>query len=242
MQFDLLHCMFLLHECKIVDWRRRIWGSRSSDEEEYFSWNLTPCSPVDVHVSEEYYASILIAEQYHFRKDCFDEYLGGKEGTQENWRNSRNEGIRSKAQNSGPWTKPWNSLFLNVIHHRQNPLESVRGRYAGCPRRNVPEFWTLFLMLKYADIIQNTYVQSWTVTEIMLVHALYLSADRSYENLSLSVVSDDGSHLAISFKCASIRVRLRCAVSHVTSVLAIHECCIVLGTLRTTMTWRATFL
>jgi len=40
-------------------------------------------------------------------------------------------------------------------------------------------------MLKYTDIIQNTYVQSWTVKEIMAgksvvflgVHALYLSAD-----------------------------------------------------------------
>jgi hypothetical protein len=30
-----------------------------------------------------------------------------------------------------------------------------------------------------------------------------------------------------------------CAVSHVMSVLAIHVCCIVLGALWTTMTWRA---
>ena len=39
--------------------------------------------------------------------------------------------------------------------------------YTGCPRRNVPDFWRVFLMLKYTDITQNTYVQSWTVTEIM---------------------------------------------------------------------------
>jgi len=39
--------------------------------------------------------------------------------------------------------------------------------YTGCPRRNVPEFGRAFLMLKYTDITQNTYVQSWTVTEIM---------------------------------------------------------------------------
>jgi hypothetical protein len=32
-----------------------------------------------------------------------------------------------------------------------------------------------------------------------------------------------------------------CAVSHVMSVLAIHVCCIVPGTLRTTMAWRASF-
>ena len=36
-----------------------------------------------------------------------------------------------------------------------------------CPRRNVPDFGRVFLMLKYTDITQNTYyIQSWTVTEI----------------------------------------------------------------------------
>jgi hypothetical protein len=37
----------------------------------------------------------------------------------------------------------------------------------GCPRRNLPYFGRVFLMLKCTDITQNTYVQSWTVTEIM---------------------------------------------------------------------------
>jgi hypothetical protein len=39
--------------------------------------------------------------------------------------------------------------------------------YTGCPRRNVPNFGWVFLMLKYTDITQNTFIQSWTVTEIM---------------------------------------------------------------------------
>jgi len=39
--------------------------------------------------------------------------------------------------------------------------------YTGCPRRNVPNFGRVFLMLNYTDITQNTYIQSWTVTEIM---------------------------------------------------------------------------
>ena len=39
--------------------------------------------------------------------------------------------------------------------------------YTGCPRRNVPDFGRVFLMLKYTDITQNTSVQSSTVTEIM---------------------------------------------------------------------------
>ena len=32
--------------------------------------------------------------------------------------------------------------------------------YTGWPRRNVPDFGRVFLMLNYADITQNTYVQS----------------------------------------------------------------------------------
>ena len=32
--------------------------------------------------------------------------------------------------------------------------------YTECPRRNVPDFGRLFLMLKYTDITQNTYTQS----------------------------------------------------------------------------------
>jgi len=39
--------------------------------------------------------------------------------------------------------------------------------YTGCPRRNVPDFGRVFLMLTYTDITQNTYAQSGTVTEIM---------------------------------------------------------------------------
>jgi len=39
--------------------------------------------------------------------------------------------------------------------------------YTGCPRRNVKYFGRVFLMLNYTDITQKTYIQSWTVTEIM---------------------------------------------------------------------------
>jgi len=37
----------------------------------------------------------------------------------------------------------------------------------GVPGGNVPDFGRLFLKLKYTDITQNTYIRSWTVTEIM---------------------------------------------------------------------------
>ena len=39
--------------------------------------------------------------------------------------------------------------------------------YTECHRRNGPNFGRVFLMLTYTDITQNTYIQSWTVTEIM---------------------------------------------------------------------------
>ena len=41
------------------------------------------------------------------------------------------------------------------------------GEYTGCPRRNVPDFGRVFLMLNYTDITQNTYIQSRMVTEII---------------------------------------------------------------------------
>ena len=37
---------------------------------------------------------------------------------------------------------------------------NVRCLNTGCPRRNVPDFGRMFLMLKYTDITQNTYIQS----------------------------------------------------------------------------------
>ena len=112
--------------------------------------------------------------------------------------------------------------------------------YTGCPRRNVPDFGRVFLMLKYTDISQNTYVQSWTVKEIMTRQKCGLLAGpctvpvswQSYPCQSLSVVSYDSS---------STRARLipEWAVSLITSPLL---SCIVLGTLRTTMTWVRVFL
>jgi len=71
----------------------------------------------------------------------------------------------------------------------------------GCPRRNVPDFGRVFLMLKYTDITQNTCVQCWTVTEIMAREMYGLLAGphtvpvswQSYPFPSLSVVSYDGN-------------------------------------------------
>ena len=73
--------------------------------------------------------------------------------------------------------------------------------YTGWNRRNVPNFGRVFLMLNYTEKTQNTYIQSWTVTEIMArVNCVLLAGPRtvpsswpSYQRLSFSVVSDYGN-------------------------------------------------
>jgi len=59
------------------------------------------------------------------------------------------------------------SASLLYVHYRYYIYSIVD--YRGCPRRNVQNFGGVFLMLNYTDITQNTYVQSWTVTEIMAI-------------------------------------------------------------------------
>jgi hypothetical protein len=49
---------------------------------------------------------------------------------------------------------------LNFHGVTTDPLKAFLNDYTGCPRRNVPDFGRVFLMLKYTDITQNTYVQS----------------------------------------------------------------------------------
>ena len=122
--------------------------------------------------------------------------------------------------------------------------------YTGFPRRNVPDFGMVFFMLKYTDITQNTYIQSWTVTEIMAREKCGLLTGprtvpvswQSYPCPSLSVVSYDGNSAHASAKLHIYFLQSDDVVSHVTSVLGIHVSCIVLGTLRTTMTWVRVFL
>ena len=58
-------------------------------------------------------------------------------------------------------------LFARWHTHTHTHTHTHAYIYTGCPRRNVPDFGRVFLVLKYTDITQNTYVQSWTVMEIM---------------------------------------------------------------------------
>ena len=71
----------------------------------------------------------------------------------------------------------WHTLCVCVIIFI---IFIIKGKcsfsYTGCNRRNGPDFGRVFLMLNYTDIMlnytditQNTYIQSWTVTEIMAI-------------------------------------------------------------------------
>jgi len=78
------------------------------------------------------------------------------------------------------WSPNWCTKFLfifYVIHllksstcfkHYPAHLQEVHVVIVyRCPRRKGQNIGRVFLMLKYTDITQNTYTQSWTVTEIM---------------------------------------------------------------------------
>ena len=62
-----------------------------------------------------------------------------------------------------PWR--WNSKHQNMQQSVDN--NTCIAFYTECHRRKGPNFGRVFLMLNYTDITQNTYNQSWTVTEIM---------------------------------------------------------------------------
>ena len=64
-------------------------------------------------------------------------------------------------------TQKWYSITQIATNQQNIYIYIYIYIYTGCPRRNVPDVGRVFLMLKYTDITQNTYVQSWTVTEIM---------------------------------------------------------------------------
>jgi hypothetical protein len=56
------------------------------------------------------------------------------------------------------------TIYIFVFHTSTIYMYMYIYIYTGCRRRNVPDFRRVFLMVKYTDITQNTYVQSRTVT------------------------------------------------------------------------------
>jgi hypothetical protein len=51
----------------------------------------------------------------------------------------------------------FSSSYEQLVVEHEDDEES---EHIQCPRRNVQDFRRVFLMLKYTDITQNTYVQS----------------------------------------------------------------------------------
>jgi len=65
--------------------------------------------------------------------------------------------------------------------------------YTGCPRRHVPDFGRVFLMLNYTDITQKTYIQSWTVMEIMASEVW--NFDSCYSLINYQIHNETGRNM-----------------------------------------------
>jgi hypothetical protein len=118
------------------------------------------------------------------------------EFTLENWGN-HSFSTSPKIKSFPPLTQScvWNAMNLYFCLHqklsrrisllvRTNPVDkavlyefrskyfvkfsqNISSAYTGCNRRNRPNFGRLFLRSNYTEITQKTYIQSWTVTEIL---------------------------------------------------------------------------
>ena len=108
-------------------------------------------------------------------------------------------------------------------------------------RGNVPYFGRMFLTLKYTDITQNTYIRSWTVTEIMarekcglLVVPRTVPVSRIVtRTLRMPVLQ---SHSRVKHIQPSLSTDVTVTVNCNSILLDIHVQCKVLGNLRTTTT------
>ena len=69
-------------------------------------------------------------------------------------------------------TLPYKSYRYDIVRIQEKLKDSNNVKWlihTGCNRRNGPDFGRVFLRSNYTDITQNTYIQSWTVTEIMAI-------------------------------------------------------------------------
>jgi hypothetical protein len=123
-------------------------------------------------------------------------------------------------------------LMLHIAHCA--PLVGAEHKthvkvYTGCPGRNVPDFGRMFLKLKYTDLTKNTYILSWTATEIMVREKCGLLAVPH-------TVPGLRDVLPVHCTCSSFSLQPAQAISHC-------DCtCKVLQTLRTTATLVSVFV
>ena len=124
------------------------------------------------------------------------------------------------------------SFYSFIQSHQQSQLHY----YTGCPRRNGQNLGRVFLMLNYTDITQNTYIQSWTVTEIMAIEKCGLlgfprTVRRPWRHTHPLRMPGNDTPLA--------NVAMQWPWRDYASAAACVKC---LVTLRTTMTWVRVFL
>ena len=82
------------------------------------------------------------------------------------WRGPR----KKVSENCGKYERREHKIVVFMVTGLQpQHWEWHENIYTGRHRRNGPNFGRVFLMLNYTDITQNTYIQSWTVTEIMAI-------------------------------------------------------------------------
>ena len=74
--------------------------------------------------------------------------------------------LHSKADSLFTWNIHIKNHFI-FYTFQKTQTHTHAHTHTGCPRMNGQNFGKMFLMLKYTDITQNTYIQSWTVMEIM---------------------------------------------------------------------------
>ena len=123
-------------------------------------------------------------------------------------------------QRKSPSSNIHNKQTVKLVTMCLNSLINS-GNYTECPRRNVPDFGRLFLMLKYTDITQNTYIQSWTVTEIMAREKLGLLAVPNTATCTVDTSRDKSSVLESGMQCSlCLRDALRSQPCYVTAGLS----------------------
>jgi len=129
-------------------------------------------------------------------------------------------------------------IFICPFHkiHKNEPVVTGDSIYTGCPRRNVPNFERVFLMLNYTNVTQNTCIQSWTVTEIMAIEKRgFLGCPRTVGRpwRHSRPVRMPGNQTPLA------NVAMQWPWRDYASAAACVKC---LVTLRTTMTWVRVFL
>jgi hypothetical protein len=100
---------------------------------------------------------ILPEESYRVWRVWVWSWVLDPEGDLPHWGLLRLEKRKATSQNKEQPLR-WNCVCRALCIYLHN---------TGCPGRNVKNFGRVSLMLKFTDITQNTYIQSWTVTEIM---------------------------------------------------------------------------